>query len=370
MKNSYGPWATLIDAGGNPQLSAFWRRRLTMLVPASQASAVLSRRNLLWLGGAGLLTGFLPTLRLAPAMTEEKKPAAADQKSSAGSAYEKEWDKRVKLFNVPIKKTDGPATFALDFAPPVGTRFRMISLVATYPARGHFPQLPHVYMVADGRITVIAPVEDNRPAVLIRAQEKVFESPRHHEEKPCGTFVLVPRPDGFDCFDLDHGAPKKVLPGKVNAAALACSGFATRPRYIPNEKSFAVGIKWLLPEKSHGAEVPCEIVGFAEVAGRETVKIVAEKHLTNQEFQHFITWEHQQEKEAEIGPKGFDYDAATKQSVKRIAEKEMTMALRFVYYVDRKTGITVRCEKQWTYYYAKGTRENQNQTLISQVLDE
>jgi len=76
MTNPYGPWATLIDIGGSPQLSAFWRRRLTMLVPTSQTSPVLSRRNLLWLVAAGVLLVVLPTLRSAPAMADEEKPAA------------------------------------------------------------------------------------------------------------------------------------------------------------------------------------------------------------------------------------------------------------------------------------------------------
>ena len=38
MTNPYGPWATAIDAGRYPQLSAFWHERLTMLVPASRTS--------------------------------------------------------------------------------------------------------------------------------------------------------------------------------------------------------------------------------------------------------------------------------------------------------------------------------------------
>lgn len=120
MANQYGPWATSIDAGGNPQLSSFWRRRLTMLAPVSQTSPVLSRRNLLWLGAAGALTGVLPTLRSAPVVAQEKKPADTDRKTSAATVYEKQWKERVKLFDVPIKKIDGPATFALDFAPPEG----------------------------------------------------------------------------------------------------------------------------------------------------------------------------------------------------------------------------------------------------------
>ena len=70
MSNQYGPWATSINAGGNPQLSTFWRRRLTMLVPASQTSPMLSRRSLLGLGAAGAMTVLLPTLRSTTASAE------------------------------------------------------------------------------------------------------------------------------------------------------------------------------------------------------------------------------------------------------------------------------------------------------------
>jgi Tol biopolymer transport system component len=76
MSIQFGPWATSIVAGRNPQLSAFWRRRMTMLTDVSQTSPMLSRRNLLWLGAAGALGGALPTLRLATAEAEQERPAA------------------------------------------------------------------------------------------------------------------------------------------------------------------------------------------------------------------------------------------------------------------------------------------------------
>ncbi len=76
MTNPYGPWATAIDAGRNPQLSAFWRQRLMMLVPASQTSPVLSRRNVLLLVAAAFLACMLPTLRLGAASADEQKSAA------------------------------------------------------------------------------------------------------------------------------------------------------------------------------------------------------------------------------------------------------------------------------------------------------
>ena len=78
MTNPYGPWATAIDAGRNPQLHArCWRRRLTMLVPASRTSPALSRRHLLGLFAAAALICALPTLHAAPAAAQQQKPAAA-----------------------------------------------------------------------------------------------------------------------------------------------------------------------------------------------------------------------------------------------------------------------------------------------------
>ena len=87
MSNQYGPWATMIEIGGNPQLSSFWRRRLTMLVSASRTSPTLSRRNLLWLSMAGVLIGILPTFYAAPTQAEEEKPARKNQIASTGRIF-------------------------------------------------------------------------------------------------------------------------------------------------------------------------------------------------------------------------------------------------------------------------------------------
>ncbi len=80
MTTPYGPWATAIDAGRNPQLSSFWRQRLTMLVPASQTSPVLSKRSLLGLVAAAALVCALPTFRAATAVAEQEK--ASNKKTS------------------------------------------------------------------------------------------------------------------------------------------------------------------------------------------------------------------------------------------------------------------------------------------------
>jgi hypothetical protein len=75
--NTFGPWATPINAGMNPQLSSFWKRRLKMLAPTSHTSPAIGRRNLLWLCALGALMIVLPTFRTAP---------AADDGGGAGAA--------------------------------------------------------------------------------------------------------------------------------------------------------------------------------------------------------------------------------------------------------------------------------------------
>ena len=95
MTNPYGPWATAINAGGSAQLNAFWRQRLTMLVPTSQTSSVLSWCNLLGLVAAAALACALPTFHAAPVVAEQEKPT--DGKGNAnmtqpGDATKKAWE--------------------------------------------------------------------------------------------------------------------------------------------------------------------------------------------------------------------------------------------------------------------------------------
>ncbi len=77
MYQTYGPWATLIVAGQNPQLSTFWRRRLAMLVHVSRTSRALSRRSVALLVAVAMSVGLLPTLRLAPAMAQQPSLASS-----------------------------------------------------------------------------------------------------------------------------------------------------------------------------------------------------------------------------------------------------------------------------------------------------
>lgn len=87
MLCQYGPWATSIDTGARAELSTFWRRRLEMLLPVSQTSAIPSRRSLTCLVVIGVLLVALPTFCSVAAIAEDGNgtdtPAAGEQKPNS-----------------------------------------------------------------------------------------------------------------------------------------------------------------------------------------------------------------------------------------------------------------------------------------------
>jgi Tol biopolymer transport system component len=74
MRNSFGPWTTAIHTGAYPQLSTFWKRRMTML-PMLAGSRPLSWRDLLGLAVPGVLLLMLPLIRLQPGAVADEQTA-------------------------------------------------------------------------------------------------------------------------------------------------------------------------------------------------------------------------------------------------------------------------------------------------------
>lgn len=68
-------------------LSTFWRRRLTMLVSASQSSPRLSRVSCLGLASAALAACLLPTFRHAPVQAQDSAAAKAEGRIYVSASY-------------------------------------------------------------------------------------------------------------------------------------------------------------------------------------------------------------------------------------------------------------------------------------------
>lgn len=84
MTPSFGPWATAIHVGREPQLSTFWKRRLAMLSAMSGTAPGLHRRAAVFLAAVALVALAWPTWQLgsqaddAPAAPADERDASAD----------------------------------------------------------------------------------------------------------------------------------------------------------------------------------------------------------------------------------------------------------------------------------------------------
>jgi hypothetical protein len=82
MKNCFGPWVTYFGTGSNPQLSAFWRRRMTRLGCLDRTKQLLSRLHVGWLVIVGVLMVGLPTVRSISATADESSRVVEDGRTS------------------------------------------------------------------------------------------------------------------------------------------------------------------------------------------------------------------------------------------------------------------------------------------------
>lgn len=79
MNHTFGPWTTAISDDSHTQLSAFWKRRMTMLPLLAKTSSVPARRGVLLVtAAAAILMWAVPTFCDSPALAQTK-PAAAEK---------------------------------------------------------------------------------------------------------------------------------------------------------------------------------------------------------------------------------------------------------------------------------------------------
>jgi len=74
MNKPFGPWTIQIDIAGNPQLSAFWRRRMARLPAAYRTTVRMTWPASAFLVSVAVVMGALPTFRGQPVLAE---PAGA-----------------------------------------------------------------------------------------------------------------------------------------------------------------------------------------------------------------------------------------------------------------------------------------------------
>ena len=81
MNQHFGPWATLIYAGRSPQLSAFWRQRLTRLPGLARAKPGVTSSAVGALIATAVALVALPTLSVRHVSAEPRRDQAAASSS-------------------------------------------------------------------------------------------------------------------------------------------------------------------------------------------------------------------------------------------------------------------------------------------------
>jgi hypothetical protein len=199
--------------------------------------------------------------------------------------YESDWEAVLKMIEIPIEVIDGPPSVTLRFNPPMSAPTRLVCVHAGYEdSPASYPSLPDYYSFTEGRVTGTSPVIDNRPAMLISVTKSIDRGSAFQKEDPSAEGILVVRNGAYDIYKTEAGFPKIVPAGKVanGCAALATSVFFP----LPEGKELAKGAKWTIPATSHfGVELACEVAGFAEITGRNTVKMAAREVSHSQKLQ-------------------------------------------------------------------------------------
>jgi hypothetical protein len=288
-----------------------------------------------------------------------------------GKRYEKDWESVVKLLDLPIKDTDGPPNVTLDYRPQVGTKSRVINIYGVYNEFNNvigYPKSPDFYEIADGIITGISPILDSLPTLLINASNNFTNSRAFHKKEPNGEYMLVLNNDDYVFYERGKSNPKMLPLGKVDLSCALIGDAITF--YYPKRKDLNIGMEWTIPETyRYCVQLGCKMVGFADIAGRKTVKMIAERQLNNQEVQHYITSVIQQEKQIEKDAgRSFNADQKMKSRIQEAIKRNKTMAFQISSYIDLQTGIVRRQESKITSNF-HNPDSNQMSVSISQILD-
>jgi hypothetical protein len=285
--------------------------------------------------------------------------------------YAAEWESNVKLIDVPIKMIGTPSRSTIAYTPEIGENFRVVSLDASYGKGSYpaaYPQPPFWYTITDGQASVISPIDSATIAIHISVNHYVTKLGTREIEGPACKFIVGLVNGQLHYFEPDSTIVKKLPRSRVTPACIALG--AALVFYYPKKNVLAKGMKWTIPAASHhGIELPCEVVGFAEIAGGEAAVIKAERHLSNQEYQRDIAGQMKRARENEQKRGSSSHVSQTlAKSLQEIIKEECTQAFQFTWYVDLKSGITVRRELVATIHRPKQLNSDTIDITTSQIV--
>lgn len=324
----------------------------------------------------------------------EEVPLPPDAVVGKNPDYGTIWKRDLRLVNTPTKKIGGPSTFQLNYKPEVGATYRLVFLNAAYSKQGgpsaKFPGAPTYYIFVEGLITPVPPIVDDKPALSITQAKIVARSLMiSGAEESGGNCVVVKQDGSFDYYQLEQGSPHKVPRAQVSPA---CSVLGSQLAFdYPRGKPLSIGAIWPLStaaletglEASDKIDLNCRVLGFAEVAGRRTVILQAEEHLTSQAYAAVVAAAGGSGPREEIVrssvAEGPDQTTAEVERLVRgkgespyadqVLRQGISKEIHLVNYVDLTTGMLVRRELTQALHNSKYPDRDLTTCTFSQVLD-
>jgi hypothetical protein len=257
-------------------------------------------------------------------------------------AFDKEWRECLGETEVTIQDAQGPGALDVPSTPPLGSSARFVSLFAAYDRNRGSADAPKTFRLTKGDF-VVQSIEDGKIKVSGKNSVDRMVAPISSRDKPTGEWVLHlpgPRPSVQQSETI-------VAPPALLA--------------VPFSKGidYGTGASWKGPTTflfvDNAPESTYSIVGYASVAGTDTVKVQLATAVSRLSSTSGSTLKH---KEKVLLERGY-----SKQDAARIAAEltrarakmnaEATTEAQGLAYVDVRTGLTVRLELALTVTHEK-----------------
>jgi hypothetical protein len=255
-------------------------------------------------------------------------------------AYEKLWSESLKETQIATEDVKGHDLFSINFAPRAEDSFNYVLLFAAYEKEPDLQKVPYSFGIRKGSFTFKTDQERSIIAEGHNTMEQIVGR-HYHEALPTSRWTVPLIKEGQW---VQHNPDNM---GSDNKQMFAPTILALQ---IPNNTQFQVGSSWKGPTTflhvSRATETTYKIIGFANIAGFETVKVRTNTTSASIAPQVSPNTEEIIKGLVESGMARADAVKFAPRLVKASAEvsAEGQMAAQGTAYVDLQTGITVRME--------------------------
>jgi hypothetical protein len=200
------------------------------------------------------------------------------------------WADSLKQIAIPSQKIAGPSSFSVKLNVPEGKAYDVFVLDCSFTEGENVETLdPTVFplVFTRGHGIIKAKRLAGKDSLVLSAKADLFEAlarncdPAKGLDTSTGEYVFVPKGDRIGDVILSDGSTRSFPGGNL---PLCCTYLASALwYYFPGEAHLKAGANWQIPPGIDSEfALPCEVVGFERMAGRDTAVISCRRE--QQEF--------------------------------------------------------------------------------------